>query len=177
MSDVRACKKHLQRKRPNSCPDCAQELALSKPIIAGLSKVVPEPVEDDMKWKEAPVVEKITEAVIKKKREILREQIAEVPVVFNCLEEHREDVNTYFELKLQEFKMKIKNISLVKYENLYIPRDKFTITLMEKLNREGWRLINFWEDNVAKVSSAKGACAVLERVQSENNKPKPVYTF
>ena len=168
-----SCKRHIHRKRPNSCPDCAAELKgeekvqTSREMLADLNKMESEEVE--------LVIKKERKAREPKEPKVVEQFPTSEPVVFNCLIEHKDDVDRYFNIKLDEFKLKINTLSTLRYENLYVPMDQFDLKMMDKLNKEKWRLINFWDTNIAKASGIKREVAVLERIVASDNKPKPEF--
>jgi hypothetical protein len=145
-------------------PAKAEKIQTSREMLADLNKMESE--TDEMVIKKA-----------RKPREIkVVEEFVVAPVVINCLVEHKIDVDNYFDTKLAEFKTKINGLMTIRYENLYVPLEQFSIAMMDKLSKEKWRLVDFWyQADIKARGFLKTEVAVMERIVSQDNKPKPEF--
>jgi hypothetical protein len=171
-----SCTKHPIRKRLKDCSDCQAEL---DPVVEKTSRELLAEL-DAMEKEEAELVIK-TPRQKKVKLIVPEKSLSEVdPVIVNDAikkvaeqETYRleiENINKFFNEKLKELKDKITSECNITWEHLAIPYGICNLKELEVLEKDGFRLINFYKADVAKVSGFKEDVAVFERVVRANHK-------
>lgn len=193
-----SCQKHIQRKRPTSCPDCAAEVALPLAKMRANIAVAKAKVEEKVIVKTSrdmlADLEKEEEQMVVKKERKKREVVINTtdPVSLPELPPTSEDVselvtkrialvqvaiNSYFDNKFAEFKARILSLSTVQWEHLSIPAGKCNMETISILEKDGWKYVDMYvQDNIIKLSGFTAPVAVFTRVKSDARKKTVVET-
>lgn len=165
-----ACTKHPLRKRKD-CPDCQAELAAptektSREMLAEISSMEKE--VDEMVIK-APRKQREKKAVEEKVEVVINTSVPEVEeeIPIDKLSLFQESVNKIVENALNDFKRKIKDLTEIRYEWLDLPYSLFSVKVLDRTHSDGWRLVDFYKGECAKVSGFKGDVVLLSRVVSD----------
>ena len=156
-----SCQKHIQRKRPNTCPDCAAELKATLPkeeekvpvVIKEKKKEEPKPIEN-----KKPLLTP-TSLPLQLDDDLINldSQIRKV----------KEDLEQYCKFLIEKIRAEARSITEVTYEYEYVRETGFKIDLLDKKAKEGWRFKEILSGKIAELYGFKETVTVFERVKKK----------
>lgn len=191
------CKKHPLRKRKD-CPDCQAEAVQAKPIVVkpkpaetakSLKDVIApkkaKPKEDtveiiEIKKEEAPI--ELGKSLKDDISEYIRKEVKKTVVAITeelISQEAREAAKRVaseaMERAIESYKWKVKELSDVQHEHLAVPLSSFRMTMLDKLSSEGWKMVQSFTGEVAKVSGYRCDVVIFSRVKNPKWPKAPEY--
>lgn len=183
-----SCQKHKQRKR-KGCSVCYPVHIEDPPSIADVKK-------QNKKINDRIVIKPKKEALVSKSSDIEEIPISSPEVTFESLKDQISDfirkevkkvvatiteeliseearaaakrvANEAMEKAIESYKYKAKEFSDVKHEHLAIPLGLFRVAMFDKLSQEGWKMVQTFTGEVAKVSQFKTDVVIFTRVKSD----------
>lgn len=160
-----SCRKHIQRKRPNSCPDCAAELSgekvqTSREMLADLDKIEHEEAELVIKKERkkrvvenivptiTPVVKEVENILIDNVKKMVKD-IRQTEEYAQCKEELIQFIQSETEKALAKVKEQVDRICRVTYECKRVPLSKFKVSMIDEMSRDGWQYMDYYDDKSA----------------------------
>ena len=165
-----SCEKHPHRKRKD-CSDCfpvtvgkpRKPVKIEKPVV--IEKIKPSPVVEE-KIETPSVPEESIQEIIQKE---LKKQFAKLigETLTKEVIENAKKVAAEVLLKATEsYEKKVKELGDVQYEHLAIPLSQFRYVMLDGLSKEGWKMVQMFTGDTAKVSGYKHDVIMFSRVKN-----------
>lgn len=188
-----SCEKHKLRKRPATCPDCANdELEAGHATSERLANTDDEhlpPVtgNGNAKRETGETVKKhVKVAIDKEALEIIdnvKEAIAGSRVEKNeGFPRHEEGkyVRVLIEAEIQKALAKVRQemneLRNIQWEHLDVNYSTFCLALMYALEKEGWKFCDFLKNPKQYGYAMTEDCVVFQRIKRKDNPPRPDFT-
>lgn len=180
-----ACEKHKLRKRYDSCPECQAELKAKKEVIKAPkstikeavivqpSPTIAEPIEQPVDVNKA-LKDAISDYIKKEVRKQIS-AIADELITEEARTNARKTAHEAMDKAVDAYKYRIRELSDVQYEHLAVPVSVFRVSLLTKLTGEGWKMVQTFSGEVARVSGYKTDVVIFTRVKNEKWPEAPKY--
>lgn len=180
------CLKHKLRRR-SDCPNCfpnSKEEKTSREMLADLEKEESELViKAPRKKRESKVIITSTPTETNilvneyvnsgQSKEFLKDPLEEFKSKINeMIDNSKNEIDNYFASKLQELKNEIHKETSILYEHLSFSSTLLDLSLLNKLELDGFMLVNIFSGDIAKASGFKESTAVFKRIKSDIWKKK-----
>lgn len=113
--------------------------------------------------------------IIRKEIDKLTPNLLQEFITDELREKINEVVKDIFDKAVTKFKNEIKSFSNIQYEHLNVPLNYFNISLMDKLQKEGWGFKEILKGDAAKISGFKTDTVLFVRVKNDKWPEMPTF--